>query len=396
MEPLICPQCGGQITDYMPGRSTTICGYCGTRFLIEPNKQAIVSPPTDPAPVYTPLDTQRISPFISVLVGVFLVFGFVIFAALVGSNKTPSRTQAVASTPYSSTPAPVKPTVSQPDPSLLNFGGNGVGEGLFDGATSIAVDRLGRVYVADGTLRVQQFDDKGTYLKTLAIPASGRNYSNAKGIEKIRVASDGKLYVAVGGVVLIYNENSSSPNRVVQVAPDYIQDFALKSDGGMLAISDDDKRETLIFVNQAGKFTRAIRAFHTNATNASISPQETAVEAIRLAVDGAGNIFSIYAFGSVSGYEISYNAEELVIVRFTPDGKYVNKFVPTMNSCGIEVDNQGRIYISENKGISIYSNTGTMLNSVPGLGTVDAFALDKDNNIYLVADDRVIKRAAVE
>ena len=282
------------------------------------------------------------------------------------------------------------------NPNLLEFGAAGKGDGLFSDPTSIAVDRHGRIYVADSTLRVQQFDEKGTYLKTLLVPANGRNYTNAKAIEKVRVASDGKLYVNVGGVILIYNEDSSTPNRVIQVAPDYIQDFALRSDGGLLMISDDDHRETLTFVDRSGKFTRAIRAFHTNATDATISPQETAIEAIRLAVDGAGNIFSIYAFGSVSGYDISYNEDELVIVRFTPDGKYVNKFVPTMYSCGIEVDNQGRIYISDSQDlIKVYTNTGQLVDTISGVGSADAFCLDADNNVYILVNDMVIKRPAI-
>ncbi len=42
MEALICPQCGGQITDYSPNQSFVTCGYCSTKVLINSAKPAPV------------------------------------------------------------------------------------------------------------------------------------------------------------------------------------------------------------------------------------------------------------------------------------------------------------------------------------------------------------------
>lgn len=245
-------------------------------------------------------------------------------------------------------------------------------------------------------MRVQQFDDKGQYLSTIQVPAKGRNYDKARTIDKIDVGTDGKLYVAVGGVVLVYGENQSEFSKTIQVAPDYIQDFALKSDGGMLAISTNDSIETLLFINKAGGITRRIRGFHTDALDAAISPQQTAVASIRAAVDGGGKIFSVYALGDLGGYSISSNNDELLIAHFNADGKFVNKFVQSMNSCGIAVDNQGRVYISDGLGINAYNDKGEASGSVTSVGRATAFALDKDNNVYVIVDDKVIKRPALQ
>jgi hypothetical protein len=179
-------------------------------------------------------------------------------------------------------------------------------------------------------------------------------------------------------------------------APDFMVDFALRSDGGLLMVSVNDDIETLIFMSKAGKVTRRIEGFHTETADAALSPRETGLAAIRLAVDGAGNIFSVYAFGDLGSYQLSYNADELMIFRFTPEGKYVNKFVRSMNSCGIEVDNQSRIYISDQDSINVYSNLGESVATVSGTGSVNAFALDKQNNLYLVKDDKVFKRASIQ
>jgi len=391
MEPLICPQCGGQITDYVEGRTFATCGYCSTRFLIEQNRESVVSPP----PVYEPLETTRFRPqvFVSVIGGVFAVIAFFIFVALVSSEKTPTVGSTFYGTPRPSASAPA--LKSSPNPNLLEFGGKGTGSGLFQDANSIAVDRQGRIYVSDDSLRVQQFDEKGQYLKTVQVPANTGNYDHARTIGKIAVGQDNTLYVAVGGVIQVYPENAVKLSRVIEMAPDYIQDFALKSDGGMVIIYDDDRVETLIVVTKTGTITKRVTGFHTKALDAAISPQETAISAIRLAVDGAGNIFSVYAFGDLGSYSISSNNDELMIARFTPEGKYVNKFAQSISSCGIEVDNQSRIYVTEGDSISIYSNTGQLLNSAPGLSGANAFALDKDNNIYVLTQDKVVKRPAI-
>jgi len=209
------------------------------------------------------------------------------------------------------------------------------------------------------------------------------------------VSDEGSLYVAVGGVVLIYGENPTKPSQTIQVAPNYIRDFALRNDGGMLMISTDDNIETLIFVSRAGKITRRIRGFHTDAADAAISPQEIAVAAIRLAVDSTGDIYSVYALGDLSSYSLSYNSEDLMILHFTPEGKFVNKFVQSMNSCGIAVDNQNRIYISNGSGMEIYTKKGDAVSGFWVMFGPRAFALDKQNNVYALVDDKVIKRPAV-
>jgi len=394
MEPLICPQCGGQITTYLPGQVFTTCEYCSTTFRIDTNKEKDVSVPM---PVYKPIETEpNIKPqyIIPVLAGVFAVFGIVILIALASSTKSsknpPYRTLYTAP---SVTPTP-SPT---PITNLLEFGATGTGDGLFKDANTIAVDKQGRIYVGDDTLRVQQFNEKGQFLRVIQVPSKTSHYDRARTIDKIAAGDNGRLYVAVGGTILIYEEGSTEPDHTIHAAPSYVQDFALRSDGGLVLIENDDKIETLVIVSKANKVLKHISGFHTNAADAALSPYETGLNAIRIAVDGAGNIYSVYAFGDLGSYSLSYNREELMIFRFTPEGKYVNKFVESMTSCGIEVDNQSRIYVSEGSQIDVYTNTGQAVNSIKGdLSSITAFALDKDNNVYVLIKDKVIKRPGIQ
>ncbi|HEV7699860.1 MAG TPA: hypothetical protein VGO43_06500, partial [Pyrinomonadaceae bacterium] len=335
MRPLICPQCGGQIDEYPAGATFATCEYCSTKFLIESNKAPRAPEPTIPlGPAQPPnLDTgDPTTSFVKILGMVLGAIAVISTIAVVATqNKKPYSSSGPSVGSLFRTPSPTPVPTATPDTSILRFGERGTYDGQFDGASSIAVDKLGRIYVSDNKLRVQQFDEKGNFIKVLQVPAKGRNYDRAHSIDKIEVGTDGKLYVAVGGVILIYTENWAAAPRVVQVAPDYIQDFALKADGSMLAVSDNDRIETLIFVNKSGGITRRIEGFHTDALNAAVSPLETAAEAVRIAVDAKGNIFSVYALGALGSYTLSYNNEDLAIALLTPEAKFIRQFVPTTN-----------------------------------------------------------------
>ncbi len=394
IKPLICPQCGGELGDYSPAQTSATCKYCGVHFVIERKAE-----PDIPIPAYSEIDDSEPVDSNKIIAAVVVAFAVIIGVVIIGGLASLKNTKSPYNPPIKfASPSPTKPVTgtAAPNPDLLNFGGKGTGNGLFKDANSIAVDKQGDIYVSDDSLRVQQFDEVGQFLTVLQIPQKGANYEHARTIDKIAAGDDGRLYVAVGGVLLVYDSKLTSPVKAIHFAPDYIQDFALRADGGILVVTSNEDIESLIFLNRSGQVTKRITGFHTKAADAPMSPRQVGVESIRLAVDGAGNIFSLYAFGDLGSYSLSYNAEDLLILRFSPGGKYVNKFVQSMNSCGIAVDNQSRIYISEGNNINVYKNNGEMVTSVVGSGRVNAFALDKKNNIYLLRDDKVAKRWAID
>jgi sugar lactone lactonase YvrE len=396
MKPLICPQCGGKITEYSEWQQFVTCSYCGTRFITAQEEKP---PAVDFEPSYAAAEMPNAGRnlVLGVVAALCLVFGGLIISVAVRNKpKNSPPTYPVYKTTVA-TPQKSASPAATPNPNVLEFGVKGTSNGLFKDAGAIAVDQEGRIYVADDSLRVQQFSEKGEFLKVWQIPSSGKNYRNARTIQKIAVDDRDRLFVLVGGVVQMWEQNTTDlPEVSFHAAPDFIVDFALRSDGGLLMVSVDDRIETLIFMNRSEKITRRIEGFQTETANAALSPRETGLAAIRLAVDGAGNIFSVYAFGDLGSYQLSYDPEDLLIFRFTPEGKYVNKFVRSMNSCGIAVDNQSRIYLSDEDSINIYTNSGEAVATVSDLGRMDAFALDKENNIYVVSDDRVLKRPAIK
>jgi sugar lactone lactonase YvrE len=393
MKSLICPQCGGKLTDYSPLQNFATCGYCATKIVIEQQK-----PASQTIPVNQPVKTFSLSfnILVSLIVGGCVVVGAIFLIAILADKKESKPTLPVYNPPPFAAPTPrVSPTPT-PNPNLLEFGGKGTGDGLFQDANKIAVDKQGRIYVADETLRVQQFNEKGEFLKVWQIPTETQYYKRARSIRKIGINNNDQLYVLVGGLILVYENASSKFSKIIHFEPNPIQDFAFRSDGDRLFLINNGEIEYFVQVDETGKSPRRVNSFHTNAANASMSPSATGLAAIRLAVDGAGNIYSIYALGDIGSYQLSYNEEDFRIFRFTPEGKYVNKFAQTMNSCGIALDNQSRIYVSDNKLIRVFSGNGEQVSNFYGDGNIDSFALDKENNIYILNDDKVIIRPAIQ
>jgi hypothetical protein len=382
MRPLICPQCGGQIDEYATGAAFTVCEYCGTKFLVEENKVPRVPPVVD-APA---LETDPEPQFVKILgISLAAIAGIVLVAVLASK---PSK-GIVPTTPFVSkaaTPTPV--ATPTPDPALLRFGG------LVD-ATSIAVDTEGRIYVADNKLRVQQFDAAGNVLKRLDVPAKGTVYERAHVVYKVAVGSDGRLFVAVGGAILVYGENWNAKPRTLHDAPNYIQDFVVRPDGSLLAISDNDEIEALLFFSKSGAITRRVQGFHTDALNATATPLETAIELVRIAADSKGDIFSIYALNAAHSYSLSYNDEDLRIVRSTPNAKFGKAFVGPGKVAAMVFDANDRLLVSDGTNITAYDLDGNNIASRPA-GPMNTFTVDKDGNIYTISDDAVAKFPRVQ
>ena len=164
----------------------------------------------------------------------------------------------------------------------------------------------------------------------------------------------------------------------------------------MVAVSYGDNIETLLFINKQGNLTRHIEGFHTDGLKATVSPVENAIESVRLAVDSAGNIFSIYALGSRGSFMVKFKDQDLSIARFTPDGKFVKAFSPVKEAFAMLIDAKDRLYVSNRDSIMVYDRDGNTVGGPIVNKKLDAFTVDKAGQIYAVVDNAVAKYPPIQ
>jgi hypothetical protein len=300
--------------------------------------------------------------------------------------------------PHSYQPQSLMPQVSPkpsptPTPYVLTFGGEGTGPGLFKDAQEVAVDGGGNIYVSDDTQRIQKFDAQGKFLRLWTIPADTPYFSKIRGgPERLLADREGMVYAVIGGVVLKFDGADGEFLGAVR-GTDYIYDATLKADGGMAVVSGKGEDDELVLLDAKGKAAKRVHQFISSQLDKRIP-----VEAVKVAVDGVGNIYGIYALGSIYG-EHYYDNEDLAVFRFTVDGRYLNRFSGGGKEPGqfdspnaIAVDGQGNVYVCDlTQGIHVFSADGRYLKTIKTPYWTQGMAFDAAGDLFIVGDNKVTK-----
>ncbi|MCY7347787.1 MAG: hypothetical protein LH614_16435 [Pyrinomonadaceae bacterium] len=415
MKAITCPQCGSLISKISGQQAIVQCDYCGAKIMIPreiapPNadvKPELINQFGYPIDQYIPFDERQTSnsSIKAVVIALLLVFGigFIIILAIASNSKSRSGTTPFKPTPYKTpnTTSTTAPTPKKDYEVLLEFGGKGTSAGLFDRPSEIAVDAGGHIYVADETLRVQHFDEAGKFVNLWNV-----NGKKNEAIDKLAADADGNVYVLIGGEIVVY-VGKTGEQRYVLSDKHYIYDFVLRDDGGMMLATENNGRDEIVQTGKGRKIVRRFVEIHSRAAETQIPPQ-----AVRIAVDGKGDIYSVYALGDVYG-RFSYNEEDLMTFHFTPQGKFVNKFaaglVPSailaavlVPPSAILIDNQGRIYLLNSNTISdakivVFSNTGNEIKRINfKFESIKTMTLDRQNNIFVIGGETIRKLKAIE
>jgi hypothetical protein len=349
------------------------------------------------APAKSPVFTQTTAPtpggpsILGIVVSFVVLFvivgvvGLVMISSLFGSSKS----------------APIAIALASPTPAgfahvVLSFGGEGTAPGLFQDARHLAVDTDGNMYVDDyRTLRVQKFDPTGKYIGGWTVDDNLCSNKSAS-LDTLAADRDGNVFVHFCGSILKYdgatgkllaqfngNENKNSTTN------DFYMDEVLYPDGGLLVLADGAPfaNEVLLHLDASGK----VLARYPNPVTAQSPKQPASSLVLDPAIDGLGNIFLLFKY-------------DYAIYKFTPDGKYVNKFGSVGTGVGqfdtwaqhIAVDNQSRVYVTDFSGIKVFDSNGAYIESMSDRGFVgiQEMRIDDKNNIYLVAGTDMIYKLA--
>jgi hypothetical protein len=392
-----CPQCGAALEYERIDSAIVKCHYCDSLVVVPAELRPAPSvPPRAPAPLtsYGAAADQPKKLIAAVILLIAIAGGVGLLIAVLGRSSNTSRPLGARPT-FTPRRAPTPMPTPKPDGYTVafTFGSQGTGPGFFKDEMGVAVDAAGHIYVSDETRRVQRFDASGKFLDTWNIPTETKWYDKLKdGPRRLMANSSGEVFAVVSGVVLKFN---GATGEVLGAAhgTDYIHDATLLADGGMLIVSQKGKDDELVRLGGDGR-----AAHRTHRFVSSLLDKELEVEALRVAADGAGNTFALYALGGVNG-EHWYDDEDLAVFKFSPEGKYVSRFggggqepgqfgVPS----GIAVDNQSRVYVCEPFGqIHVYAADGRYLRTLKAPHSVEAMTFDLQNNLYVAGANKVSK-----
>jgi ribosomal protein L7/L12/DNA-binding beta-propeller fold protein YncE/DNA-directed RNA polymerase subunit RPC12/RpoP len=246
-----------------------------------------------------------------------------------------------------------------------SFGGEGSGPGLFDDPRLITADPAGAVFVADySDGRVQKFDAAGKFQFLWNI--GDNSYLNGLGADR-----SGNLYILNRGQIWKYD--GSNGKLLGQLAGDAERRFdalAATLDGGLVAAADS---EDVLRFNADGQIV-----FSLADSGAALSGKPESIADI--AVDGVGNI---YLIGDDTSTIYKYAPNGQLLARFGSEGDSPGQFkVPG----SIAVDGQGRIYVSDFKGIQVFATDGRYLGQFDVQGFAHGMDFTDQGELWVVTN----------
>jgi outer membrane protein assembly factor BamB len=377
---LNCPACGAPLKP-PAGESSMVCPYCNNAVTINTadtrskkgtasHAHAIPVPQTrhySTMPAVEPEQRKGKAGAIIAAVLAILVIG--VGAAVFFVTRSGG-----------SLPGTVPPFEQQ----LLNFGTEGIGQGMLNDPRFIGVDGNGNIYAGDfNDGRINIFDPTGKFLRLIAL-------GNKVPIDGLAVAPGGTLYLNYAGEIhrrdaqgndTILTSDNSTGSRA------FFDEISLGGDGKLYAT--DSTGDTIYQIGEDGSASPVIQKVFNSVTG------KMEMEML-LAVDGAGDIY-------VLGRESS------LVLKYSPDGKYIDQFggaAPASNDTvtpgrfqtpqAIAVDGYGRIYVSDSEGVQVFDSNGQYLNSFSLDCTPHDMVFDLNNNLYIVSNTTKIIKLSIK
>lgn len=306
-------------------------------------------------------------PFIGILVAVLAMVGAL--APVIYSISRPTKNSADNPTRSAD---PREESGDSFAKILLKFGSEGIGPGMFTDARSIAVDGAGRIYVGEYTGgRIQVFDPAGKFITQWSV---GDRKTILRGLAADR---KGVVYIVQGGKIHLYEGETGTLLGQLPYEDGGFDDVTTTADGGLVAAWYRN-RDDIVRFNSRGEVLGTIRA--AISSTSGDSELDT-----RVAVDGLGNVYALGRFNNA-------------VFKFTPDGKFVNRFGGPGDQPGqiraassVAVDGKGRVYVGDIKGIQVFDANGRYLQVFKPDASTSGMVFNDKNELFVVARKQVIK-----
>jgi DNA-directed RNA polymerase subunit RPC12/RpoP len=405
-----CPSCGGSLELDHDHDNLVRCQYCGKNVVVPEALRRTLQKPVEPGAkvvsIHTPVNWQapktiNVGQIVScsiIFVVVFIIGTTLLsivaplvmtglVAKVIGDSTgilegfNPTRVagqspQIILTVPSISdligTPTPPPPGFAS---LVLAFGAEGTGPGRFDDTRSVAVDPDGFIYTAEfSDHRIQKFNPQGKY-------ETGWMADGSNAVMSMAASRNEIIYIVSTGEIYKYDTAGQFIGKVEKPNRDYIESVVITADNGLVATSNEsvyrfDANEQLQF--------QIVKAYQTASDNGRIIAGAS--------VDGQGNIFVPIRYAQQGKFKTA-------IFIFSPDGEYMDRFGSEGDQPGqfralnaLAVDGQGRIYVSDIKGIHVYTPDGSYLASIDVEGVAFGLWFDDAGALYVASNaDQIFK-----
>lgn len=413
-----CPTCGASLP--VPDAPSVRCEYCGSNVLVpadyRPVKAAEQTPQASPvveqvSGLNTGLSTEATAPRRTALSGIIglIILGLVICvvsggiltatgvftsAAIFGSAmKEITSTESIVSDPTMIVTAPTAVSTPTQLPSInvdLTFGGDGTGPGKFSDPRYVAVSAQGEIFVADySDGRIQKFDRDGKFIQLIQVEPDRNDNVLIRSM-----ASDyaGRLWVARGGDLLIYNTADGSPaGSILGQFPGLNHDqVAIDPANRLFVVNTAAGNDGLMQYDPQGNLV-----WSKEQILQGVAPKNTPASINRIAVDGMGNSFVLNTF---SAEIYKFDVQGSFLDRFGSKGENLQQF---NSPDAMAIDGQGRLFIFDSGGdylIKIFDNNGSFLKALPWpdeLTFPRMIYFDVNGNLYTVTNTNQVARMTI-
>lgn len=265
----------------------------------------------------------------------------------------------ISTLPSNQTSATPRPTPTPDSVEVLKIGGEGTGAGRFKDNRHVAIDGKGRIYSSDySPHRIQVFDADGKFLNQWA-PESGSN------LYDLAADREGNVYLANDKG--LFKHEGETGKLIAKSSSIFPRGIAVTWDGKVLVTS----RKTIAVLDSG---LNLVHEWKDAAESAS-----STVGFEKLAVDGSGVIYAL-------------DDRDNAICKFSPDGKFLNRFKTAANSANaVAIDPKGRLFISDASSIFVVDSEGAPIRK---LDASQAFgiAFNQDGDLFIASRPWVIKQ----
>lgn len=371
---LQCPACGAPLEyDEERERDTIRCHFCNSTAVLPARPRA------QQQHVRISFGRPRLqskgSPTAAlIIIAVVLLVGGGITIAVIAliSRAASDVTRSVVSTTNTRTtlnpPSNIPARPPEPQPF---FGKEGVGAGHFKDARSIAVDAEGRIYIGEYTGgRIQVFDSSGKFVTQWTadpkMPLRGMTADRR-----------GTVYIVQKGEIHKYEGTTGKFLGTTGAGGGRYDDVCATPDGGLVAFARRS-RDDVVKLDSSGQVKQVIESAVSGQTDRSEL-------SIRVAADGVGNVYALGEFNDA-------------VFKFSPEGRFQTRFGGDGDEPGlfrapgaIAVDNQGRVYVADFKGVQVFDPNGRYMKVIKVMGAASGLAFTDKNELLVVARTAVWK-----